>query len=90
MKAVADQRCKRLQYLCWHRGTQKIDLIFGNFADRSLSGFSIAQLDRFEALLDCTDADPFDWVTGQATPPPEHDHDVMRMLRVFHCHQNKR
>jgi succinate dehydrogenase flavin-adding protein (antitoxin of CptAB toxin-antitoxin module) len=40
MKAVADQRRKRLQYLCWRRGTQEIDLIFGNFADRSLSGFS--------------------------------------------------
>jgi antitoxin CptB len=42
-------------------------------------------LDRFEALLDCTDADLFDWVTGQDTPPPEHDHDVMRMLRASHC-----
>ena len=53
MKTVADQRRKRLQYPCWHRGTQEIDLIFGNFADRSLSDLSSAQLNQFEALPDC-------------------------------------
>jgi antitoxin CptB len=78
-------RRKRLLFRCWHRGTQEIDLIFGTFAERSLTGFSAAQLDRFEALLDCTDPDLFDWVTGSDAPPPEHDHDVMRMLRDSHC-----
>jgi antitoxin CptB len=69
-----DTRRRRLLFRCWHRGTQEIDLIFGPFAERCLPGLSIAQLDRFEALLDCSDVDLFDWVTGRSTPPPEHDH----------------
>jgi len=83
----AEIRRKRLLFRCWHRGTQEIDLIFGSFAERSADQLSTVQLDRFEALLDCNDADLFDWVTGRSTPPSVHDHDVMRMLRSCHCHQ---
>jgi antitoxin CptB len=89
MKAVAEQfgaacvRRNRLLFRCWHRGTQEGDLILGPFAEMFLAGFDSTQLDRFEALLDCTDPDVFDWLVVGITPPPEHDHDVMRMLRSF-------
>ena len=76
-----DIRHRRLLFRCWHRGTQEIDLLLGSFAETSLAGFDSAQLDRFEALLDCADADMFDWITGRSTPPPAYDHDVMRLLR---------
>jgi antitoxin CptB len=78
-----DIRRRRLLFRCWHRGTQEIDLIFGSFAETSLTGLDSSQLDRFEALIDCTDIDLFDWVTGRRPPPPEHDHEVMRRLRSF-------
>jgi antitoxin CptB len=67
----------------WHRGTREADLILGRFADEHLAGFDEAQLDRYEALLDCTDPDIFDWVSRRTPPPPEHDHDVMRLLLAF-------
>jgi antitoxin CptB len=76
-------RRQRLLFRCWHRGTQESDLIFGSFAETSLTNLDSTQLDRFEALLECTDPDLFDWVLGGFTPPPEHDHDVMRLLRDF-------
>jgi antitoxin CptB len=82
-------RHRRLLFRCWHRGTQEIDLIFGTFAESAGSRLSTAQLDRFEALLDCDDTDLFDWVTGQSAPPPAHDHDVMHMLRSSHSGQTK-
>ena len=85
----AELRRKRLLFRCWHRGTQEIDLIFGTFAESTGSRLSTAQLDRFEALLDCDDTDLFDWVTGQSAPPPAHDHDVMHMLRSSHSGQTK-
>ena len=85
----AEIRRKRLLFRCWHRGTQEIDLIFGRFAENSLAGLGTRQLDRFEALLDCTDADLFDWVTGRCTPPLAYDDDVMHMLRSSHDHQKK-
>ncbi len=54
-----DVRRRRLLFRCWHRGTQEIDIILGSFATSSLSGFESAQLERFEALLDCADIDLF-------------------------------
>jgi antitoxin CptB len=78
-----DVRCRRLLFRCWHRGTQESDMILGMFADAFLKSLDSAQLDRFEALLDCSDPDLFDWIFGGSTPPPEHDHDVMRLLRGF-------
>jgi antitoxin CptB len=76
-----DDRCQRLLFRCWHRGTQESDVILGSFAETSLIKLGSAQLDRFEALLDCSDPDLFDWILGGIAPPPEHDHDVMWLLR---------
>jgi antitoxin CptB len=78
-----DNRRKRLLFRCWHRGTQESDLILGPFAEDSLTTLDNDQLGRFEALLDCTDPDLFDWIFGVSDPPPEHDHDVTEMLRSF-------
>jgi antitoxin CptB len=66
-------RRRRLLFRCWHRGRQEIDLLLGSFAETSLAGL--------EGLLDCADADLFDWITGHSRPPPAYDHDVMRLLR---------
>ncbi len=76
-----DIRHRWFLFRSWHRGTQEVDLIFGSFAETFLTGFDTAQLDQFEALLDCADADLLDWITGRSTPPPEYNHDVMHLLR---------
>jgi antitoxin CptB len=78
----SDLRRRRLLFRCWHRGTQEIDLLLGSFAETSPGGFDSAQLGQFEALLDCADADLFDWITGRSRPPPAYDHDVMCLLRA--------
>jgi antitoxin CptB len=76
-------RRKRLLFRSWHRGTRESDLILGRFADHHLATFDDGQLDRYEVLLDCPDADIFDWASGRAAPPPEHDHDVTRLLLSY-------
>ncbi len=83
MTSPSDIRRKRLLFRSWHRGTRESDLILGRFADAHLAGLDEGQLDRYEALLDCADADLWDWVAGRAAPPPEHDHDVTRLLLSF-------
>lgn len=85
-----DLRCRRLLFRCWHRGTQESDLILGPFAEDSLKVLDSDQLGRFEALLDCTDPDLFDWIFGVSDPPPEHDHDVMQLLRSFCVERQRR
>jgi antitoxin CptB len=83
VSSSSDTRRKRLLFRSWHRGTRESDLILGRFADSQLASFDEGQLDRYEALLDCADADIFDWVSGRAAPPAAHDHDVTRMLLSF-------
>jgi antitoxin CptB len=81
--APSDIRRKRLLFRSWHRGTRESDLILGRFAEAHLAGFDDRQLDCYEALLDCDDADLFDWVSGRSLPPARQDHDVMRLLLAF-------
>ena len=83
MTYLPDPRRKRLLFRSWHRGTREADLILGSFADQNLADFDEAQLDRYEALLDVPDLDLFDWLSGRAVPPPDHDHDVTRLLLAF-------
>jgi antitoxin CptB len=78
-----DLRKKRLLFRSWHRGTREADLILGRFAEAHLAGFDRAQLDRYEALLHCSDAEIFDWVAGRASLPAAYDHDVTRLLLAF-------
>src|ERR1700730_13377226 len=82
-------RRRRLVFRSWNRGTQESDLILGSFAEASLADFDRNQLDRFEALLDCSDPDLFDWMFGAAAPPAQHDNDVMHCLREFCASPNR-
>ena len=83
MTPFSDFRRKRLLFRSWHRGTRESDLILGRFAEAHLARFDEAQLDRYEALLDCPDADLFDWIARRAALPAAYDTDVMRLLLAF-------
>ena len=76
-------RRKRLLYQSSHRGTKESDLLLGAFAASHLAGFSAAQLDRYEALLDESDGDIFDWIAGRAVPPEAKVSDVLALLLAF-------
>ena len=78
-----DIRRRKLLFRCWHSGTQEIDLIAGSFAEACLADLDSVQLEQFETLLACPDPDLLDWIVNGIAPPPEHDHDVMRLLRAF-------
>jgi antitoxin CptB len=83
MTETPDIRRKRLLFRSWHRGTKETDLLVGSFAEQHLAGFSEAELDWYEALLDNDDGDLLDWITGRVPPPPEYDGDILRRLRDF-------
>ena len=83
MAEASDTQRKRLIYQSAHRGTKESDLLLGAFAAAHLSGFSTAQLARYEALLDESDNDLFDWIAGRRAPPPEKMSDVLRLLLSF-------
>jgi antitoxin CptB len=74
---------KRLLFRSWHRGTREMDLLLGRFAERNLPTFSGRQVALYEALLEYSDSDIYDWMNGRTGPPPELDHDVMKLLLNF-------
>lgn len=78
-----DDRRKKLQFRAWRRGFREIDLILGGFADAKLAGLDDFGLDAFEALLEASDQDVYEWITGQANAPPEHDTPTLAQIRAF-------
>ena len=83
MPESLEDRRRRLLYRSLYTGTKETDLLLGGFARRHLAGFTAAQLDRYERLLDESEPDLFDWATGRAPAPAHHDHDVMKLLKNF-------
>lgn len=79
-ETTLDSRRKRLIFRSWHRGTKEMDLLMGSFADRHLPGFSEAQVDRYEALLELSDPDLYNWITGVEPVPPDVQSDVFALL----------
>ena len=80
---MLDERRKRLRFRAWRRGFREIDLILGGFADRHVATLDASEVDAFEALLKMRDLDVYDWITGAAAPPPEHDTALLGRLRRF-------
>ncbi len=78
-----DVRRKRLLYRSRHRGMQENDLLLGRFAERHLADLDDQQLMRFDALLDESDTDLFDWISGRVALPEALDHDVMKLIQKF-------
>ncbi len=79
-----DLRRRRLLFRSWHRGTREADLIMGRFADAHIGGFSEAELDEYEQLLDALETDLLAWLTGMDAVPAEYDTAMFRRLREFH------
>ncbi|MDP3658710.1 MAG: succinate dehydrogenase assembly factor 2 [Phenylobacterium sp.] len=78
-----ETRLKRLKYRAWHRGFREADLILGPFADTHGPNLPPDQLAAFEALLDEADPDIYAWIVETADTPPQHDNEIMRLLKQF-------
>ena len=83
MAQSLDTRRKRLLFRSWHRGSREADLLLGSFAEAHLAALDEGQLNRYEALLETSDAYLLDWITGRFPPPPEHDSDILRLIINF-------
>jgi antitoxin CptB len=79
-----DARRRRVLFRSWHRGTREADLIMGRFADTHIAGFSDAELDEYEHLLEALESDLLAWITGVAEVPAAHDTPMFHRVRDFH------
>lgn len=79
-----NSRQRRALFHAWHRGTREMDLLLGPFADARIDSLTGEEMHQFEALMDLPDRDLYDWISGNAPVPPEHDTAVYRALACFH------
>jgi antitoxin CptB len=78
-----EHRLKKLRFRAWRRGFREIDLILGRFADQYGEGFTDADFQAFEVLLDENDQDVYAWIIGQSATPPRFETPLMARLRAF-------
>lgn len=81
---LTDPRRKRLRFRSWHRGIKEMDLLLGPFADRHLAGMSDGDLDGYEALLEESDPDLYNWISGRE-PIPEAQNGAL-LCQIIHFH----
>jgi antitoxin CptB len=85
-----DDRRKKLRFRAWRRGFREIDLILGGFADAHAANLDETGLLAFEALLEAPDQDVYEWITGQAPAPTQHDTPTLARIRAFRLELNTR
>jgi antitoxin CptB len=76
-------RLKRLHFRAWHRGTKEADLLIGGFCDAAASGWSDAEIDLFEELLEEQDVDIMAWAIGTDICPARYEGPIMEAMRVL-------
>jgi antitoxin CptB len=69
--AANQTRRRRLLFRATHRGTFENDLLLGGFVRARLESFTDADLDALETLLELSDVDLADWLTGRRPIAPE-------------------
>lgn len=77
------KRRRQLKFRSWHRGTREMDLLMGRFADNHIDRFGPEQLDLYARLLENSDPEIYDWITGKSPVPAVNDSDVLALLRNF-------
>lgn len=71
MSELAEHRVKRLYMRSIRRGIKEMDLILSAYAADRLHGMDNAGLTLYDAMLNESDHDLYQWITGQvATPDP--------------------
>ncbi len=78
-----DPRRKRLLYRATHCGMKENDVMIGRFASARLDDLSESLVDQLENLMNHTDNDLYNWITGREPTPDIVDSDVLRMIKEF-------
>ena len=77
------KRRRQLKFRSWHRGTREMDFLMGRFADSHVDAFGPEQLDLYARLLENSDPEIYDWITGKTPVPGDSDSEILTKLRNF-------
>ena len=77
-----DARRRRLLFRATHRGTYENDLMIGGFVRDHLDTLNDADLEALESLMELSDVDLADWLTGRRAIPPEEATPMLLRIRA--------
>ncbi|MGJ8618422.1 MAG: succinate dehydrogenase assembly factor 2 [Sulfitobacter sp.] len=69
MAETREHRVKRLYMRSIRRGIKEMDLILSAYASDRLAGMDDAGLTLYDAMLNESDHDLYQWITGQVVTP---------------------
>ena len=78
-----DARRKKLLYQSQHCGMKENDILLGRFAGQKLKGMSNEDLPLFEAIMNESDLDIYNWITGREVLPERMKQSVMLAIIDF-------
>lgn len=64
MNETVENKRKRLIFRSEHRGTKEMDLVLGSFAKKYIPEFTEEELSLYDEILNESDPDLYNWVTG--------------------------
>ena len=70
-------------YRATHRGTKEADRLMGGFAGEYLAQLNANELTEFERVLDESDADLMNWLTGKEDSPEDRHGGIMDRLLSY-------
>lgn len=76
-----DHRRRRILFRATHRGTYENDILIGSFVRARLAGFTEADLDALEEVMEMPDALLADWLTGRQPIPADCDTPMLQAIR---------
>ena len=59
------------------------DVMIGRFAVERVENMTEGELDRFENLMNHTDNDLYNWITGKEPTPDMVDSDVLQQIKKY-------
>lgn len=78
-----DARRKRLIYRSNHCGMKENDVMIGRFAVDRVENMTEGELDMLENLMNHTDNDLYNWITGKEPTPDMVDCDVLQQIKKY-------
>ncbi len=73
----------RLRWRC-RRGTRELDRMLGWWLDARFAEADATKQADFDALLDCSDPDLWDWLTGHLAPADPRFASIIDEIRAHH------
>jgi antitoxin CptB len=71
-------RLKKILYRSWYRGCKETDKIIGGFVKENINYLTNHDLDELEEILEQSDNDLYDWISGKKNLP-----DFMNHNKIF-------